>query len=77
MKDGLIRDRNELYGPYVVNNLKKRNFDAYYVETKEEALEKAMEDVRKKMTDEKERKENLAIDIKADLERIQIIRSEI
>lgn len=41
------------------------------------ALEKAIEDVRKKMTDEKERKENLAIDIKADLERIQIIRSEI
>lgn len=40
-------------------------------------LEKAMEDVRKKMTDEKERKENLITDIKADLERIQIIRSEI
>lgn len=45
--------------------------------TQRTALEKAMEDVRKKMTDEKERKENLAIDIKADLERIQIIRSEI
>ena len=41
------------------------------------SLEKAMEDVCKKITDEKERKENLAIDIKADLERIQIIRSEI
>lgn len=40
-------------------------------------LEKAMEDVRKRMTDEKERKENLAIDIKADLEKIEIIRSEI
>lgn len=45
--------------------------------TQRTALEKAMEDVRKKMNDEKERKENLAIDIKADLERIQIIRSEI
>ena len=41
------------------------------------ALEKAMEDVRKKMNDEKERRENLAIDMKADLERIQMIRSEI
>lgn len=45
--------------------------------TQRTALEKAMEDVRKKITDEKERKENLAIDIKADLKRIQIIRSEI
>lgn len=45
--------------------------------TQRTALEKAMEDVRKKMTDEKERKENLTIDIKADLEKIQIIRSEI
>lgn len=43
MKAGLIKDRNELYGPYVVKNLKLRNFDAYYVETKEEALEKAIE----------------------------------
>lgn len=43
MKAGLIKDRNELYGPYVVKNLNKRNFEAYYVETKEEALEKAME----------------------------------
>lgn len=41
------------------------------------ALEKAMDDVRKKISDEKGRKENLAIDIKADLERIQIIRSEV
>lgn len=45
--------------------------------TQKTALEKAMEDVRKKMSDEKERKENLAIDIKADLEKIQLIRSEI
>ena len=43
MKEGLIKDRNELYGPYVVKNLQKRQFEAYYVETKEEALEKAME----------------------------------
>lgn len=40
-------------------------------------LEKAMEDVRKKMTDEKERKENLAIDMQADLEKIQMIRNEL
>lgn len=45
--------------------------------TQRTALEKAMEDVRKKMSDEKERKEKLASDVKADLERIQIIRSEI
>lgn len=43
MKAALINNRNELYGEYVVKGLKKRNFDAYYVETKEEALEKAME----------------------------------
>ena len=47
------------------------------IEAQRAALEKAMEDVRKKMSDEKERRENLALDVKADLERIQIIRSEI
>lgn len=47
------------------------------IEAQRAALEKAMEDVRRKMSDEKERRENLALDIKADLERIQIIRSEI
>lgn len=41
------------------------------------ALEKAMADVRQKMNDERERKENLVVDIKEDLERIQLIRSEI
>ena len=41
------------------------------------ALEKAMEDARKKMNDEKERREALAMDMRADLERIQRIRSEI
>lgn len=41
------------------------------------ALEKAIDDVRKKMSDERERKENLAADIKEDLERIQLLRSEI
>lgn len=41
------------------------------------ALEKAIEDVRRKMADEKERKENLEIDITADLDRIQAIRNEI
>lgn len=34
------------------------------------ALEQAMEDVRKKISDEKEAKENLAVDIKADLAKI-------
>lgn len=41
------------------------------------ALEKAMDDVRKKMSNERERKENLAIDIRADLERIQLLKNEI
>lgn len=45
--------------------------------TQRTALEKAMEDVRKKMNDEKERKENLAIDIKADLEKINYLRSSL
>lgn len=40
-------------------------------------LKKAMEDVREKMSEERELKENLAIDIKADLERLQVIRSEV
>lgn len=47
------------------------------IATQRAALEKAMEDVRRKMSDEKERRENLAVDIKADLERIQMIRSEV
>ena len=34
-------------------------------------LEKAMADLRQQMNDEKTKKENLAIDIKADLERIE------
>ena len=41
------------------------------------ALEKAIKDVRRKMADEKECKENLEIDITADLDRIQAIRNEI
>ena len=40
-------------------------------------LEKALEDVRRKLTDEKERKENLAIDIKNDLEKIIYIRNSL
>ena len=40
-------------------------------------LEKAMEDVRMKMSEEKEQRENLAIRIRADLEGIQQIRNEI
>lgn len=45
--------------------------------TQRTALEKAMEDVREKIVDEKERKENLAIDIKADLEKIGYLRSSL
>ncbi|MEG2653589.1 MAG: hypothetical protein RSA17_08420, partial [Ruthenibacterium sp.] len=37
-------------------------------------LEQAMGDVRARMMDEKERKESLAVDMKADLERIDAIR---
>ena len=45
--------------------------------TQRKALEKAMEDVHKKMGDEKEKKENLAINIKADLETISCLRSSL
>lgn len=45
--------------------------------TQRTVLEKAMEDVRKKMADEIECKEGLTIGVKADLERVQIIRNEI
>lgn len=41
------------------------------------ALEKAMDDVRKKMSDEKERKEKLVIDIEADLEKISVLRNSL
>lgn len=41
------------------------------------ALEKAMGDVRERMMNEKERKESLVIDMKADLERIGVIREEL
>ena len=34
--------RNDRYGAYVVKNLKSRNFDACYVQTKEEALTEAL-----------------------------------
>lgn len=47
------------------------------IATQKGTLEKAIEDVRQKMSDEKERKEKLAIDITADLDRIQLIRNEI
>lgn len=40
------------------------------IRNQKEILDKAMEDVRSKISDETSRKENLAIDIKADLERI-------
>lgn len=45
--------------------------------TQRAALEKALEDVHNKRSAERNRKENLAIDIKADLERIETIRKEI
>ena len=38
----LYDKRNAMYGPTVVAALEKRNFEAYYCATKEEALEKAM-----------------------------------
>ena len=45
--------------------------------TQRTTLERAMNDVRMKMSDEKERKENVAIDINTDLERINILRNEL
>ena len=47
------------------------------IKAQRDALEKALEDIREKMADEKEKRENLGIDIRADLERIQVIRSSI
>lgn len=38
-----IKNKYEKSGPKVVEALKKRHFDAYYVSTKEEALKKALE----------------------------------
>ena len=38
-----IKTRNSLLGQKVVESLKKRHFDAYYVENKEDALKKALE----------------------------------
>jgi len=38
-----IKQKYEKSGPKVVEALKKRHFDAYYVSTKEEALKKALE----------------------------------
>lgn len=38
-----VKTKYEKAGPKVVEALKKRHFDAYYVSTKEEALKKAME----------------------------------
>lgn len=47
------------------------------IEIQRDTLEKAMADVRGQIQDEKAKKENLAIDMKADLERIGEIRSEL
>lgn len=44
------------------------------LKNQQETLEKAMADVRSKMDDEKDRKENLAISVKTDLERIGEIK---
>lgn len=38
-----MKKRNDLLGETVVKNLKARQMDAYYVQTKEEALKKALE----------------------------------
>ena len=40
-------------------------------------LEKAMEDLKQQINDEKTKKENLAIDINADLERIEEIKDDL
>lgn len=47
------------------------------IKSQRETLEKAMDDVRKKIDDEKADKENLAIDIKMDLERIGEIKNDL
>lgn len=43
MSEKYIKKRNKLLAERVIENLKKRYFDAYYVETKDEALKKAIE----------------------------------
>ena len=40
MKWNEAKIRYDKLGPKVVENLKKRHFDAYYVSTREEAIEK-------------------------------------
>ena len=47
MKWNESRLRYDKLGPKVVENLKKRHFDAYYVSTREEAIEKFFEIVPK------------------------------
>lgn len=47
------------------------------LKTQRDTLEKAMSDVRGKINEEKTRKENLAIDIKTDLEKIKEMKEEI
>lgn len=42
-----------------------------------ETLEKAMADLRQQMKDEKTKKENLAVDINEDLERIERIENDL
>lgn len=42
MNNEFIRKRNDFIGKNVVLNMKKRFFEAYYVQTKEEALKKAV-----------------------------------
>ena len=42
-----IKERNRKLGEKVVEALSKRNFEAYYVDTKKEALEKAIEIIPK------------------------------
>ena len=47
MKWNEAKIRYDKLGPKVVENLKKRHFDAYYVSTREEAIEKFFEIVPK------------------------------
>ncbi|MBQ4122511.1 lactate utilization protein [bacterium] len=43
IQNAFIKERNQKLGNKTVINLQKRYFDAYYVDTKEEALQKAIE----------------------------------
>lgn len=49
-KDEFIKERNQKLSKKVIEALKKRHFDAYFCENKQQALEKAMEFIKKEYT---------------------------